>query len=68
MKYMQSYDLTKGVNKWTLIYIAPTTTLRDPILIKQDSFWDGEGGSESEHEEDNGQSPQEHPSEVSEHE
>lgn len=51
-----------------LIYIASTPTLRDPILIEQDSFSDGDGGSGLEHAGDNGQSPHEQPNEVSEHE
>lgn len=40
-------------------------TLRDPILMEHGSFSWGEGGSKSEHTGDAGQSPQEHPNEVS---
>lgn len=55
----------KIIIKTEHIYVALTPTLRDPILIEHASSMDGEGGSELEHEVDSGQSPQEHPSEVS---
>ena len=50
-----------------LIYIALNPTLRDPILSEQASSLGG-GGSVLVHAGDKGQSPQEHPSEVSAHE
>lgn len=58
----------KIIIKREFIYDVVTPTLRDPILIEHASSLDGEGGSELEHAGANGQSPQEHPSEVSAHE
>ena len=51
--------------KTELIYIVLNPTLRDPILSEQASSLGGAGGSELEQPGDRGQSPQEHPSEVS---
>ena len=49
-------------------YYAFHHTWIDPILTEQEAFLPGEGGAELEQTEDEGQSPQEQPREVSLHE